>query len=124
MTLLAAWLHTLSPYIYQNNVVPLRWYGVSYALGFVIGWWMLKFLCKRGACLIPVERVGDAVLMAVMGVVVGGRLGYVLFYEPHLIIERGGGFPYWGGLRINHGGMSSHGGMIGGGVAAFLVARG
>lgn len=124
LTCLAAWFHTLSPYIYKNNVLPLRWYGVSYALGFVVGWMLLKFLCKRRACLIPFERVGDAVLIAVMGVVIGGRLGYVAFYEPSLLWDFGKDFPWWGLLAINRGGMASHGGMIGVIIAAFVIARG
>jgi phosphatidylglycerol:prolipoprotein diacylglycerol transferase len=121
---LAAWFHTLSPYVYKNDWVPLRWYGVSYALGFVAGWMLLRFLCKRRACQIPLERVGDAVMIAVMGVVIGGRLGYVFFYEPALLWKPVQGFPWWGLLAINHGGMASHGGMIGVIVAAYVIARG
>jgi phosphatidylglycerol:prolipoprotein diacylglycerol transferase len=122
---LAAWFHTLSPFIYKNPWVPLRWYGVSYALGFVIGWMLLKFLSRRRACLIPVERVGDAVLIAVMGVVLGGRLGYALFYEPALLWKWDPSTPpWWGLLMINHGGMSSHGGMIGVIIAGFYISRG
>ncbi len=122
--LIGAWFHTLSPYVYKNNWVPLRWYGVSYALGFLVGWMLLKYLCKRGACLIPVERIGDAILIAVMGVVIGGRLGYVVFYEPALLARFDADFPWWGLLAINRGGMASHGGMIGVIIAAFVIARG
>lgn len=119
-----AWFHTLSPYIIKNNLVPLRWYGVSYALGFLVGWLLLKFLCKRRACLIPYERIGDAILIAVMGVVIGGRLGYVFFYEPSLLVQFTPDFPWWGLLAINRGGMASHGGIIGVIIAAFIIARG
>ena len=121
---LAAWFHTLSPYLFKNNWVPLRWYGISYALGFLLGWMLLKFLCRRRACLIPLERVGDAVLIAVMGVVIGGRLGYVVFYEPKLLWTFSDSAPWWGLFAINRGGMASHGGIIGVIIAAFLIARG
>ncbi len=123
---LAAWFHTLGPFAFRiTQGFGLRWYGLSYALGFVAGWMLLRFLCKRGACRIPVERVGDAVLLAVMGVVVGGRLGYVIFYEPSLITKWDPSSPpWWGVLMINHGGMASHGGMIGVIIASFYIARG
>jgi phosphatidylglycerol:prolipoprotein diacylglycerol transferase len=122
---LAAWFHTLSPYIYKNDFLPVRWYGVAYALGFMVGWMLLKFLARRRASLIPLERVGDAILIAVVGVVVGGRLGYVIFYEPSLLADFDWSRPpWWGLLAINRGGMASHGGMIGVIIAAFFIARG
>lgn len=123
---LAAWLHNLGPFAFRiSQDFGLRWYGLSYAAGFVLGWMLLRFLCKRGACLIPLDRVGDAVLLAVVGVVVGGRLGYVIFYEPSLVVKWDASSPpWWGLLMINHGGMSSHGGMIGVIIASVFIARG
>lgn len=123
---LATWFHNLGPFAFRiTQDFGLRWYGLSYAMGFVAGWMLLRFLCKRGACRIPFERVGDAVLLAVMGVVVGGRLGYVIFYEPTLITKWDPSSPpWWGVLMINHGGMASHGGMIGVIIASFFIARG
>ncbi len=124
--ILAAWLHNLGPFAFKiTQDFGLRWYGLSYAMGFVAGWMLLRFLCKRGACLIPLDRIGDAVLLAVMGVVVGGRLGYVIFYEPSLITHFDKSSPpWWGVLMINHGGMASHGGMIGVIISAFFIGRG
>lgn len=122
---LAAWLHSLSPYAVRiSSDFGIRWYGLSYALGFALGWMLLRFLCKRHACRIPLERVGDAIVTVVVGVVVGGRLGYVLIYEPHLLSEFSNDAPWWGLLAINRGGMASHGGMIGVIIAAFYIARG
>jgi phosphatidylglycerol---prolipoprotein diacylglyceryl transferase len=123
--LLAAWLHNISPFAIRfTHDFGLRWYGLSYAAAFLIGWAMLRWLARRGAVLIPVDRVGDAILYAVAGVVVGGRLGYVLFYEPRLLTTFSGHPPWWGLLAINQGGMSSHGGMAGVILASFLIARG
>jgi phosphatidylglycerol:prolipoprotein diacylglycerol transferase len=63
-------------------------------------------------------------LILVLGVVVGGRLGYVLFYAPELLKDFTSAFPWWGVLRLNRGGMSSHGGMIGVIIATWFIARG
>lgn len=122
---LAAWLHDLSPFAIRfTQGFGLRWYGLSYALGFLLGWLILRWLSVRRIILIPPERVGDAILYAVVGVVVGGRLGYVLVYEPSLLVTFSGGFPWWGLLAINQGGMASHGGLAGVIIAAFFIARG
>ncbi len=122
---LAAWLHDLSPFAVRiSQDFGIRWYGLSYAAGFLIGWMVLRWLAKRGAILIPADRVGDAILYAVAGVVVGGRLGYVLVYEPKLLTTFTGHAPWWGLLAINQGGMASHGGMTGVIIASFFIARG
>lgn len=121
----AAWLHDLNPFLLQiSDGFGLRWYGLSYALGFVIAWAILQWCARRGLILMTPERVTDALLAFVIGVVVGGRLGYVLFYQPQLLWSFEGGFPWWGVLRVNGGGMSSHGGMIGVISACLIISRG
>ncbi len=119
-----AWLHDLGPIAFHLGPLAIRWYGLSYAAGFVIAWLVLRWLARRGAGLIPEARVGDAILCAVVGVVVGGRLGYVLFYQPDLLWSVSGDFPWWGVLRVHEGGMASHGGMAGVIVAAWVISRG
>ena len=59
----------------------------------------------------------------IMGVVIGGRVGHVVFYEPHLLITFHSSLPWWGLLDIHKGGMSSHGGIIGSMIASVLFAR-
>lgn len=121
---LASWLHDWSPFIFRlPNGWGLRWYGVSYAAGFFAGWLMLRWAARRGMTPIPRERITDAIFSLIVGVVVGGRLGYVLVYEPSLLWTFSGEFPWWGVLMINHGGMASHGGMVGVLIAAAYVAR-
>jgi len=73
--------------------------------------------------LIPPQRVGDLMTAVIIGVIVGGRVGHVLFYEPRLLIAFHDAFPFWGLLEINRGGMSSHGGMIGVILAGIWFAR-
>lgn len=122
---LAAWLHDLSPFLVRfGGGFGIRWYGVSYALGFVAGWLMLRWLSLRKATLLPADRVGDVILYAVVGVVAGGRLGYALFYKPSLFWTFSDSAPWWNLLAVNQGGMSSHGGIIGVILAASFIARG
>ncbi len=122
---LAAWLHDLSPFAIRfTDSFGLRWYGLSYALGFLVGWMVLRGLARRGVALIPPERVGDAILYVVVGVVAGGRLGYAVFYKPSLFWSFEPGFPWWQLLAVHEGGMASHGGMIGVIIAAWMISRG
>ncbi len=121
---LAAWLHDLSPWVLRlGPSFGVRWYGLAYSLGFVLGWLLLRLLARRRALAIAPERAGDVVLACVLGVVVGGRLGYVIFYQPSLFTLFTSEAPYWGVLQLNKGGMASHGGMIGVILAAFWIAR-
>ena len=96
----------------------IRWYGFSYLLAFFCGFLLLRWLAQRRYCALPPDKVGDFILAAALGVVVGGRLGYVLFYRPgQLLVD-----PLFV-FRIWDGGMSSHGGMIGLTLAVFLYGR-
>ena len=125
LTLADAWLHDLNPFVLRfTDTVGIRWYGLAYALAFVAGYLQLKFLARRGLVAIPAERCGDVILSVVVGVVVGGRLGYVLLYEPSLLWDFEPTAPWWGVLAINRGGMASHGGMVGVILAAWRVSRG
>jgi phosphatidylglycerol:prolipoprotein diacylglycerol transferase len=122
---LAAWLHDLSPFVFRiSGSFGLRWYGLAYAIGFVIGYFILRALAKRRLVLIPPERVLDALMLIVAGVVVGGRLGYVLLYEPSLLWSFSPDLPWWGVLQLQRGGMASHGGMVGVIVACWWISRG
>ncbi|MFM9958349.1 MAG: prolipoprotein diacylglyceryl transferase [Phycisphaerales bacterium] len=113
MTLLAAYFHDLSPFAVRfTEAFGVRWYGLSYVLGFLIAWYVLTRLAKRRAILLSPEHVSDLMLAVIVGTIVGGRLGYVLFYRPDLLLEFTSRFPFWGLLDIMHGGMASHGGIV------------
>lgn len=121
---LAAWLHDIDPFAIELSPgFGLRWYGLAYIAGFVMGWWMLYRMARAGSARLRPEHVIDIILTCVIGVLVGGRLGYVLVYQPSLLWDFGGGAPWWGVLRINDGGMASHGGMLGVILAALWIAR-
>ncbi|MFM9996057.1 MAG: prolipoprotein diacylglyceryl transferase [Phycisphaerales bacterium] len=121
---LAAWLHDFSPIALRLGPLTVRWYGLSYLAGFAGGWLLLRWLARRGVVRIAPQRVADAILLIIVGVVVGGRLGYVLLYRPSLLWSFTPDLPWWGALAIHEGGMASHGGMIGVVIAAWLIARG
>lgn len=114
----AYYVHNLDPLIFHiyDNVGP-RWYGLAYVLAFICSYFVYRKLAQRGYADLPVARVGDFITgAALFGVIVGGRLGYVLFYKPEMLREPLSVFRVW------EGGMSSHGGMLGLLVFTFYFA--
>ncbi len=125
MTFLAeSYVHGLDPFLIRfTETIGLRWYGLAYLGGFVVAWLGVWWLARSGRSTIPRDAVADLMVYVLVGVVVGGRLGYCLFYDQSLLIEFTSTFPWWGLLAIHKGGMASHGGMIGVILACWLYAR-
>src|SRR2546423_1657056 len=118
-SMLGYYRHNLDPFIFRiyGNVGP-RWYGMAYVLAFVFAWLLLRVLARRGYLNLPISALGDFVTwVAFFGVMVGGRLGYVLFYKPEMLRDP------LSILRIWEGGMSSHGGIIGVVVFTLIYSR-
>ena len=109
MHALAYYLHNLNPFIFHiTEKFGPRWYGMAYVSAFICGYLLLTWLAKKGYADLNVAQVGDFITWAALfGVMVGGRLGYVLFYKPHMLREP------LSILRVWEGGMSSHGGILG-----------
>ena len=128
MFLAESYLHTLDPYVIQltDGGFGIRWYGLAYVAGFLIAWSLIKWLANTGRSIVPPSRVADLMIYAIVGVLVGGRLGYAAFYDPSLFTDAARNMdgqvvpPWWALLAINQGGMASHGGMIGV-LAAMLI---
>lgn len=102
----------------------VRWYGLSYLAAFLVSYFLIARLARTGGT--PVKSsdvILDMVTTIAIASMVGGRIGYCLFYAPELIFTFHSEFPFWGVLEIHRGGMASHGGMIGLGVGAYLFAR-
>ena len=120
-----SYFHTLDPYAIRfTESFGLRWYGLSYAAGFVIAWLVIRWMARSGRSPLTTADVGDLMIYAIVGVLVGGRLGHVLLYGGgRPLFEFSNTFPYWEVLAINRGGMASHGGMIGVIVACWWFAR-
>ncbi len=121
----AAHYHSLSPIAVDLGFFAVRWYGLSYVLGFVCAYVILRVMAKRGLIAVPPHRVADMMVYIIFGVLIGGRLGYALLgYDPSLLWTFSDSFPYWNLLAIHKGGMASHGGMIGVLIASWFVSRG
>ena len=117
-------VHTLDPFVFQISPgVGPRWYGIAYLAGFVVGWLVLRWLARSGRIPLSPRQVGDLVTNVIIGVIVGGRVGHVVFYDRPLLWQFSDSFPFWGLLELNKGGMSSHGGVIGVSLAIILFAR-
>ena len=109
MHALAYYLHNLNPFIFHvTESFGPRWYGMAYVMAFACGYALLAWLSKRGYADLHKAQVGDFITWAALfGVMLGGRLGYVLFYKPQMLRDP------LSILKIWEGGMSSHGGIIG-----------
>ena len=117
-------VHHLSPFALQfSEGMGIRWYGLSYATGFLVAWLLLRWLARTGRVQLRPELVGDYITWCIGGVVIGGRLGHVLLYDQQLLWKFTGAFPFWGLLEIHKGGMASHGGIAGVILASILFAR-
>jgi phosphatidylglycerol:prolipoprotein diacylglycerol transferase len=102
----------LSPFILEfggGSGVGIRYYGLAYALGLVCGGLLMLWYGRAGRSLVRGEKVWDFVIALILGVVIGARLGYFVFYRPDLLAsEPLSVFQLW-----KDGGMSSHGGFLG-----------
>lgn len=107
----------INPYIFQLGPIKPTWYGMMYVVGFGLGYWAARYRARNDARW-PVEKISDLLTYIMLGVILGGRAGYVLFY----------GMGNWGNdwlypLKIWEGGMSFHGGLLGVLIAMSLFAR-
>ncbi len=124
MLLAEAFIHDLSPFAIRfGDGLGIRWYGLAYLTGFVAAWLILRWMARTGRGLLRPEQVGDFMTWMVVGVLAGGRIGYVLFYSIDLLWTFSPSFPFWGVLEIHKGGMASHGGILGVVIACVLYGR-
>jgi phosphatidylglycerol:prolipoprotein diacylglycerol transferase len=117
---LAYWVDRLDPFlVHFTSRIGIRYYGLAYAAGFVAAAWLLSAYARAGRSLLPSAKVADFMVSAVLGVVLGGRIGSYFLYDgwrsfgsdPFLI------------FRVWDGGMSFHGGLIGVLIAVSWFAR-
>ena len=107
----------IDPVLIQIGPFAIRWYALAYIAGIVLGWWWCKRLLAKPPHVTTPEAFDDFVLWATLGIVLGGRIGYVLFYRPDFYVEH----PLEA-LKVWQGGMSFHGGMLGTALAIILFA--
>lgn len=118
MPLLAIPFPQIDPVLLQIGPFAIRWYALAYIAGLLIGWRLARHIAGRPGWLITAEQVDDLLFYATLGVVLGGRLGFVLFYHPlYFATHPLEIFQVW------QGGMSFHGGLLGVITAMVLFAR-
>ena len=117
---LAYWVDRLDPFlVHFTGRFGVRYYGLAYAAGFVAAAWLLGAYARAGRSLLPRGKIADFMVAAMVGVVLGGRIGSYLLYDGW----RGFGLDPLAIVRVWDGGMSFHGGLAGVILAVSWFAR-
>ena len=106
------------PVIVQIGPFGIRWYALAYIAGLVLGWRLARHLVRLAPAVATAVQVDDFLTWATLGVVLGGRLGYVLFYQPGFYLAHPAMI-----LAVWEGGMSFHGGALGVTIAIVWFCR-
>jgi phosphatidylglycerol---prolipoprotein diacylglyceryl transferase len=97
----------LSSVAYDFGLFQLRWYSLAYFMGILLGWWQIARMQRKSGAPLLASHVDDFVVAAAIGIIVGGRLGFIAFYQPQTFSDP------LSVLKLWEGGMSFHGGVIG-----------
>lgn len=108
----------IDPVVFSIGFIKVRWYGLMYVVGFVLAWWLARKRSARSDTPVQPTQIDDLIFYAMLGVIAGGRLGYVFVYGWDQLTQD----PLYI-FKITEGGMSFHGGMIGVAVALWLYGR-
>ena len=109
---------SINPVIVSFGVIQIRWYSIAYVLGFLLGIYLIKQINQGYQKKIKNKQIDDFFIWSVIGVILGGRIGYVLFYQTATILTNPINI-----LFIWKGGMSFHGGLIGIIISIFLFSK-
>ncbi|MFN0128886.1 MAG: prolipoprotein diacylglyceryl transferase [Verrucomicrobiales bacterium] len=118
--LLLGWLNDLNPVAIRfADWLQIRWYGLAYVAGFAAAWWVMRWMARTGRSVLPEKDLADFVTFtALFGVMLGGRLGYMLLYNTREFFQNPLIF-----FKLGGGGMASHGGILGIVVFTWFYAR-
>jgi phosphatidylglycerol:prolipoprotein diacylglycerol transferase len=108
----------IDPVLVQIGPFAIRWYALAYIAGIVLGWRLARRLVVLGPKVATTEQVDDFVTWVTLGIILGGRFGYVIFYRPDIFLRAP-----WEILYLWQGGMSFHGGALGVIVALYFFTR-
>jgi phosphatidylglycerol:prolipoprotein diacylglycerol transferase len=108
----------IDPIIFSVGPLAVRWYGLMYVIGFAAGWWLARRRAARPDSTWQPAEVDDLIFYAAIGVILGGRLGWIAFYGGEQVLQDPLTI-----VRIWEGGMSFHGGLIGVIVSVLIFAR-
>jgi phosphatidylglycerol---prolipoprotein diacylglyceryl transferase len=112
------WVHDIDPIALDLGFLQIHWYGLMYLVGFAAAWWLGVQRARRAGSGWSEQQVSDLIFWGAVGVVLGGRAGYVLFYQFDYFLTN----PLWL-FHVWEGGMSFHGGLIGVLVALWIFGR-
>lgn len=102
------WVHDINPIALDLGALQVHWYGLMYLIGFAAAWWLGMTRAKKVNSGWTEDQVSDLIFWGALGVVLGGRFGYVLFYNFDYFLQN----PLWL-FHVWEGGMSFHGGLLG-----------
>lgn len=108
----------IDPVIFSIGPLAIRWYSMAYIAGIVFAWWYIRRLSKKPGAAMSAAHIDDFITWGLLGVILGGRLGYVLFYRPGSYLDDPLAI-----LRLWDGGMSFHGGFLGVVLAVIFYCR-
>lgn len=108
----------ISPIIFSVGPLAIRWYSMAYLFGIVLGWWLINRNVEKNKLGLSKKNVEDLIFYVTLGIILGGRLGYAIFYGGREMWMEP-----WHILELWKGGMSFHGGVLGVIVALYLFAR-
>ena len=115
-------VHNFDSVLIDFGIVQIRWYSLAYVVGILAGWWYGKILIKKQIQdtnqKIYLDNFDDLIGYLIIGVIVGGRLGYVIFYNPTFYFENTSEI-----LKLWNGGMSFHGGLVGVILATYIFSN-
>jgi phosphatidylglycerol:prolipoprotein diacylglycerol transferase len=113
----------INPVLVQWGPLAIRWYALAYIAGLILGWWLIRYIVSddrywNGVKRPGVDSIDDLLVYCAFGVIIGGRLGNVLFYDPQYYLSHPIDI-----FKIWEGGMAFHGGLIGALVGVLLFSR-
>lgn len=113
------WLHNIDPVLFELGPLEIRYYGLAYLIGALLAYWMLERARRKGLLPLNEKEVSDLVVWLIVGVIVGSRLFFVLFYNFSDYLSQ----PWWKVFAVWEGGMSFHGGLTGIVLAGYFFCR-
>ncbi len=108
----------IDPIAFSIGPLQIHWYGLMYLVGFLSAWGLARWRASYYHLPWTAEQISDLIFYAALGVIIGGRVGYMLFYNSSQLLSQP-----WSLLKLWEGGMSFHGGLVGVALALWLFAR-
>lgn len=118
MNILSIPFPNLNPEIFSIGGISIKWYGIAYVASIIIGWKYVNLISQKNNFSVSKKNIDDLVIWLAIGIIIGGRIGYTLFYQPIFYINNPLKI-----LEIWNGGMSFHGGLIGVIISLFIFSK-